>query len=286
MLKKLTPVARQCYRTADWPAVLAARQPVLFPGALPVRACQWPADAFARLAPFADRTVAVELTRGGASYADADADAGTDVDGGDAFQRVEMPLGVLTGFLTHAASADTNATSASASAPQNTRSAKAESRMSVYMAQHALFDGVPELYDDVSHHDSFVEHRGKRVPAAVAAGRGDLYNVNAWIGTATHTPLHHDPYNNLYLQLFGRKRIVLFPKSLAGALGMHTSRQLTNTSTIRDVFDSSTRLDDDLLAAGLQEELNPGDLVCIPQGWLHSLKGDDGVTGSVNWWFR
>ena len=264
MLTRVASVARTSYKNANWSDVLRGG-PLLFPDALPVRARSWPDDGFARLLPFGDRSVTVELSSGGASYADAGPDS-------DAFQRVEMPLSVLLGYLQHAQSAIT------AGVPVG--------QTSVYMAQHALFESVPELYADVIDHPSFVHHRGRLVPPVVVASgaRGDLYNVNAWIGIFTHTPLHHDPYHNLYLQLFGRKRIVLFPPHLKSKLDMHTEHLLTNTSRIKDVF--SADLGDQLIGEAVQAELGSGDALYIPQGWLHTLRGEAGLTGSVNWWFR
>lgn len=38
---------------------------------------------------------------------------------------------------------------------------------------------------------------------------------------------------------------------------------------------------------GMECQLGPGDGLFIPKGWWHSVKGvGEGMTGSVNWWFR
>lgn len=38
---------------------------------------------------------------------------------------------------------------------------------------------------------------------------------------------------------------------------------------------------------GYEVLLGRGDALFIPKGWWHSVKGvGEGVTGSVNWWFR
>ncbi|EDN05305.1 JmjC domain-containing protein [Histoplasma capsulatum] len=38
---------------------------------------------------------------------------------------------------------------------------------------------------------------------------------------------------------------------------------------------------------GFEAHLNAGDGMFIPMGWWHSIKGvGEGITASVNWWFR
>lgn len=38
---------------------------------------------------------------------------------------------------------------------------------------------------------------------------------------------------------------------------------------------------------GVEAELEAGDGMFVPLGWWHSIKGvGEGVTASVNWWFR
>lgn len=38
---------------------------------------------------------------------------------------------------------------------------------------------------------------------------------------------------------------------------------------------------------GLECVVRPGDALFIPKGFWHSIKGvGQGITGSVNWWFR
>lgn len=40
-------------------------------------------------------------------------------------------------------------------------------------------------------------------------------------------------------------------------------------------------------AQEMECEVGPGDGLFIPKGWWHSIKGvGEGITGSVNWWFR
>uniref|UniRef100_A0A183E7C3 JmjC domain-containing protein n=1 Tax=Gongylonema pulchrum TaxID=637853 RepID=A0A183E7C3_9BILA len=73
-----------------------------------------------------------------------------------------------------------------------------------YLAQHRLFDQIPELLQDIV------------VPDYFAFGEGGLDNVdmNIWIGPAgTVSPLHTDPKSNIFCQasVSGRKFLRLVP---------------------------------------------------------------------------
>lgn len=50
---------------------------------------------------------------------------------------------------------------------------------------------------------------------------------------------------------------------------------------------SANRYADVLATYALETEVALGDALFIPKGWWHSVKGvGEGVTASVNWWFR
>ncbi|EAW10088.1 putative JmjC domain protein [Aspergillus clavatus NRRL 1] len=141
------------------------------------------------------------------------------------------------------------------------------------------------------------------------ADKGDLYDTNVWIGhPPTYTPLHRDPNPNLFVQLAGRKVVRLLPPdagqrvfaSVRRRLGRSGNREaavfrgeemmqgqeraLLEQAVWSDVGlgDAGTGTD-----GGYEARLEAGDGLFIPKGWWHSIKGvGEGVTASVNWWFR
>ncbi|KAH7330322.1 hypothetical protein BKA65DRAFT_56938 [Rhexocercosporidium sp. MPI-PUGE-AT-0058] len=161
----------------------------------------------------------------------------------------------------------------------------------LYIAQAQLLDLPPPLRADLP------------IPHLVSqAGKGDIYDSNLWMGIPpTYTPLHKDPNPNLFVQLASRKRVRMF-EPRAG-LGIFREVQegigrAGHGGAIRgnEMMEGPER--DGLYEAvwgeglvgregGFETSVGPGDALFIPKGWWHSFRSvGDGVTGSVNWWFR
>jgi hypothetical protein len=205
------------------------------------------------LQPFGEAVVPLELTR-------------FSPDANDTFQRFDAPL---SAFLSWEAMADINTGS-------------------VYLAQAPITNFPQQLRSDVP------------VPSIVShAGTGDIYDTNLWIGRApTHTPLHRDPNPNLFVQLAGRKVVKLFAPNVGleifarvnKTLGGHCSSVIRGEEMMvgeikraleEEVWESTGKV------SGFEARLDRGDGLFIPKGWWHSIKGvGEGITGSVNWWFR
>lgn len=97
-----------------------------------------------------------------------------------------------------------------------------------YLAQHPLFDQIEQLKRDIME------------PDYLGAFDGDLKHVNAWIGPkGTVSPLHTDPYHNLFVQIVGNKYVRLYTQDKAPYLYVHKDGLLTNSSQIQHFFDST-----------------------------------------------
>ncbi|KAI7865904.1 hypothetical protein BDF14DRAFT_946925 [Spinellus fusiger] len=149
-----------------------------------------------------------------------------------------------------------------------------------YLAQHDLFHQIPRLANDIQVPDyCFV------CPPVTAFYTPPQQVIqNAWFGPAnTMTPLHHDPYHNILVQVVGRKYIRLYAPGESCSLYPHDGL-LENTSQV-DVQHP------DLSAYPLFEKavfvdcvLNPGEMLYIPPLWWHSVQSLD-ISFSVSFWF-
>ena len=174
-----------------------------------------------------------------------------------------------------------------------TKSATSKTPERLYLAQ-ASVAGLPEaLKMDVP------------TPEIVAkSGTGDIYDANIWMGIApTYTPLHRDPNPNLFVQLAGNKTVrILSPEMgdkvfarVQDALGRSGSAAFRGEEMMKgkekrmleDLVWNDTLKLKDAGKAGYEVHVGSGDGLFIPKGWWHSVKGvGEGITASVNWWFR
>lgn len=162
----------------------------------------------------------------------------------------------------------------------------------VYLAQAGIPNLPKALRDDVPTPE-----------IALKAGKGDVYDSSIWLGQApTYTPLHRDPNPNLFVQLAGEKLVRLFRPEIGRSIFAKVQEKIggSASATIRgeemmqgaekkaleqEVWDEDGETE--RKAVAWEVRLGPGDGLFIPKGWWHSVKGiGEGMTGSVNWWFR
>ncbi|CAF9926170.1 MAG: bifunctional phosphoribosylaminoimidazolecarboxamide formyltransferase/IMP cyclohydrolase [Alectoria fallacina] len=216
------------------------------------------------LSKFGDAIVPLEFTRlFSASAANQD---------GDSFQRAEVPFYMFLEW---------------------TKSATMETSERLYLAQASLASLPEALKVDLP------------TPEIVAkSGMGDIYDTNIWMGSPpTYTPLHRDPNPNVFVQLAGHKIVRILPPEMGGkifakvqnALGRSGSAAFRGEDMMKgkekrmledQVWNDSSMLDE-AGGVGYEVHIGRGDGLFIPKGWWHSVKGvGEGITGSVNWWFR
>ncbi|XP_030337618.1 bifunctional peptidase and arginyl-hydroxylase JMJD5 isoform X1 [Strigops habroptila] len=144
-----------------------------------------------------------------------------------------------------------------------------------YLAQHQLFDQIPELKEDIN------------IPDYCCLGEGDEdhITINAWFGPqGTISPLHQDPQQNFLAQVFGRKYIRLYSPQDSENLYPHESQILHNTSQV-DVEDPDlVKFPNFRKAASQSCILMPGQVLFIPVKYWHYVRSLD-TSFSVSFWW-
>jgi hypothetical protein len=147
-----------------------------------------------------------------------------------------------------------------------------------YLAQHDLFEQVPELRADIVTPD---------YTALSAEASGGEVITNAWFGPGgTVSPLHFDDYHNIFVQVVGRKYIRLYKPQ-------HSAALYPNCAGGRDYNSSRVSVEDvdDLQfplfrsAPYLEVELGEGETLFIPRGHWHYVRSLC-PSFSVSFWWR
>ncbi|XP_070779737.1 lysine-specific demethylase 8 isoform X2 [Enoplosus armatus] len=144
-----------------------------------------------------------------------------------------------------------------------------------YLAQHQLFDQIPELKEDI------------RLPDYCCLGEGDEddITVNAWFGPGgTVSPLHQDPQQNFLAQVVGSKYIRLYSPEDTHKLYPHQSQLLHNTSQVEVENPDTERFPEFANAPYLECVLKPGDVLFIPVRHWHYVRSLE-LSFSVSFWW-
>ncbi|EST05371.1 JmjC [Kalmanozyma brasiliensis GHG001] len=190
--------------------------------------------------------------------------------GGGKWDRIEMPFSLfLDAFIGR-------------KIPWSTDASQQQQPVG-YLAQFDLLSKAPSLAQEAP---------GLPHTQAGPKGAQEQWRSNVWIGPGgTYTPLHRDPYENLFAQIVGRKRVHLFAPALAPNLYIKPSGPQQNTSEIASEQELLTPSQDrPLLSEALASdnafvaELDAGDVLYIPQGWYHCVQSLS-TSASVNFWY-
>ncbi|XP_055994918.1 bifunctional peptidase and arginyl-hydroxylase JMJD5 [Sorex fumeus] len=150
-----------------------------------------------------------------------------------------------------------------------------ESRDIGYLAQHQLFDQIPELRQDIDIPDY----------CCLGSGEDEEITINAWFGPpGTVSPLHQDPQQNFLAQVMGRKYIRLYSPRESEALYPHETHLLHNTSQVDVENPDLERFPRFAAAPFLSCVLGPGDLLFIPVSYWHYVRALD-LSFSVSFWW-
>lgn len=144
-----------------------------------------------------------------------------------------------------------------------------------YLAQHQLFDQIPELKEDI------------RLPDYCCLGEGDEddITVNAWFGPGgTVSPLHQDPQQNFLAQVVGSKYIRLYSPEDTDKLYPHQSQLLHNTSQVEVENPDTERFPEFAKAPYLECVLQPGEVLFIPVRHWHYVRSLE-LSFSVSFWW-
>jgi len=148
-----------------------------------------------------------------------------------------------------------------------------------YLAQHNLFDQIPELRDDFD------------IPEYCYTGEDDSDDtaINIWFGPSeTVSPLHTDPKHNCLCQVFGKKYVRLYTEDQSEYLSAFENGILSNTSEIDIEQDESSIAKSFPMfskARGYECILEEGDILYIPPRCWHFVKSLS-TSCSLSFWFQ
>ncbi|CRK99551.1 CLUMA_CG012868, isoform A [Clunio marinus] len=151
-------------------------------------------------------------------------------------------------------------------------STQSDTNQIAYLAQHDLFDQIPELRKDFS------------IPDYCAVGTGETI-IKSWIGPAnTISTMHTDDKHNLLCQVFGEKLIILASPDQSDNLYPYEG-MLSNTCQIDPENLNFTKFPLTKNVKFLKLILKPGEILFIPKLWFHYVKSLS-PSISLSFWFE
>ena len=152
------------------------------------------------------------------------------------------------------------------------------------------------------------------IPFARIALQREPDAVNFWLGNSKSvTQLHKDNYENIYVQILGKKHFVLLPPVDAAAVcekSCLAADHECNKTPGNDAVELSLKYDDSngrvpfptwdpdepceratkfsKLAVAIRLTLNEGDMLYLPAQWYHKVSqscNSEGICCAVNYWY-
>lgn len=141
------------------------------------------------------------------------------------------------------------------------------------LQQAPIASHLPELLDELT------------VPPYVPAAK--INDINLWMASsASRTPLHFDDMHNVFAQIEGRKRFLLFNPAQFDALYPGPINTRTESFSRVDLSRPDFRRFPRLAGVEYWEAVVwPGDLLFMPAYWWHQVSSQD-LSVSVNYWWR
>jgi hypothetical protein len=143
----------------------------------------------------------------------------------------------------------------------------------LYMQQISINNSFPELKDKIIF-DQYL-------PSDV------IKVVNLWVGSGGNTsPLHYDPLNNFFMQLFGNKKFLLYdPMQFSNLYPNSCLSKTPHISKIDAVNVDIIKHPKALKAKPIEVIISSGNILFIPAYWWHYVYSID-INISVNMWCK
>lgn len=156
----------------------------------------------------------------------------------------------------------------------------------IYLARCAL------THTPLANHAALTQaetHLGLKFPVSA---------LNLWVGPSGHTScLHYDPMDGSLIQMYGAKRVVLFPPSqlynlYPFSVWNHLCYGLKRRAVYSQVYPDRPDFEvfpnvKHALEHRYEVVLNQGELLFIPSGWWHEITSlGNGVVCSINRWWQ
>lgn len=158
-----------------------------------------------------------------------------------------------------------------------------------YGARLPVAELLPELLEDVTGPAA-----SQAFPARLAACFGPPQRSNpvCYVGAGGQaTPLHFDPYENLLCVVEGAKHLRLFHPADAPLLSPAGERNTACVYSRVDVTSTAAAAASRQHGAFARAQphvatVRRGDLLYLPLGWWHAVRGSQECNISVNFWFE